>query len=296
MENNKLSQDRFLRKDPQQTDGTKGAVYTASNPAPKRGDDNLRKIGRSKGSEEDDGAPNILTGTVITSCFIQTSALPSRIELQGNDITFFDDTYHQGGEIIGDTSRLIFTHGSGVVGGVVEQGFVWEKRSSTRDAYDNVLQLYGLEPKEDKMNYLFFGMEGTGDNAFTNSMQFVVNHSNNPVTQDIANGIFSVTGVTDGAINTAAPPVANLGVFHNSILSIPGEGYSVFMTGTGTGGIYVNGSIGLVSGPRWSSGTGSPETVVTAPIGSLYSNLSGGASTTLYVKTSGTGNTGWTAK
>ena len=44
------------------------------------------------------------------------------------------------------------------------------------------------------------------------------------------------------------------------------------------------------------AGTGTPEANVTAPIGSLYINRSGGASTTLYVKTSGTGNTGWTAK
>jgi hypothetical protein len=43
-------------------------------------------------------------------------------------------------------------------------------------------------------------------------------------------------------------------------------------------------------------GTGSPEGVVTAPPGKLYRNLAGGASTTLYVKESGTGNTGWIAK
>jgi hypothetical protein len=43
-------------------------------------------------------------------------------------------------------------------------------------------------------------------------------------------------------------------------------------------------------------GSGSPEGVVTARIGSLYLNTAGGTSTTLYVKTSGTGNTGWTAK
>jgi len=43
-------------------------------------------------------------------------------------------------------------------------------------------------------------------------------------------------------------------------------------------------------------GNGSPEGEVTAPMGSLYLNLDGGANTTLYVKTSGTGNTGWTAK
>lgn len=44
------------------------------------------------------------------------------------------------------------------------------------------------------------------------------------------------------------------------------------------------------------AGTGTPEGVVTAPIGSLYLRLDGSTSTTLYVKTSGTGNTGWTAK
>ena len=43
-------------------------------------------------------------------------------------------------------------------------------------------------------------------------------------------------------------------------------------------------------------GTSSPESVVAANIGSLYLRLDGGATTTLYVKTSGTGNTGWTAK
>lgn len=46
----------------------------------------------------------------------------------------------------------------------------------------------------------------------------------------------------------------------------------------------------------WTSGTGSPEGSVTAAIGSLYTRTDGGASTTLYVKESGTGNTGWVAK
>lgn len=46
----------------------------------------------------------------------------------------------------------------------------------------------------------------------------------------------------------------------------------------------------------WTSGSGSPEGVVTGPIGSLYTRTDGGANTTLYVKESGTGNTGWVAK
>jgi hypothetical protein len=45
-----------------------------------------------------------------------------------------------------------------------------------------------------------------------------------------------------------------------------------------------------------SRGTGSPEGVVTALVGSLYLRTDGGLLTTLYVKESGTGNTGWAAK
>lgn len=48
--------------------------------------------------------------------------------------------------------------------------------------------------------------------------------------------------------------------------------------------------------PIWTSGAGTPEAVLTAPVGSLYTRTDGGAATTLYVKESGTGNTGWVAK
>lgn len=48
--------------------------------------------------------------------------------------------------------------------------------------------------------------------------------------------------------------------------------------------------------PSLLSGSGSPESSVTASPGALYVDTDGGASTTLYVKESGTGNTGWVAK
>lgn len=44
------------------------------------------------------------------------------------------------------------------------------------------------------------------------------------------------------------------------------------------------------------SGNGSPEGEVTARVGTLYRRLDGGAGTCLYVKESGTSNTGWVAK
>jgi hypothetical protein len=49
------------------------------------------------------------------------------------------------------------------------------------------------------------------------------------------------------------------------------------------------------AGGRLKAGTGSPENVVAATVGSIYLRTDGGASTTLYVKESGTGNTGWRA-
>lgn len=51
-----------------------------------------------------------------------------------------------------------------------------------------------------------------------------------------------------------------------------------------------------VSGVTIRSGTGSPESVVTAPVGSMFLRSDGGAGTTLYIKESGSGNTGWIAK
>jgi hypothetical protein len=46
----------------------------------------------------------------------------------------------------------------------------------------------------------------------------------------------------------------------------------------------------------WYHGLGSPEGVLAAGVGSIYSRTDGGAGTSFYVKESGTGNTGWVAK
>lgn len=56
------------------------------------------------------------------------------------------------------------------------------------------------------------------------------------------------------------------------------------LTFTGNGGVI------------WRTGAGTPEGAVTAPVGSLFTRTDGGANTTLYVKESGAGNTGWVAK
>lgn len=44
------------------------------------------------------------------------------------------------------------------------------------------------------------------------------------------------------------------------------------------------------------TGAGSPEGVLSRPVGSLYLRTDGGAGTTLYVKETGAGTTGWIGK
>jgi hypothetical protein len=57
-----------------------------------------------------------------------------------------------------------------------------------------------------------------------------------------------------------------------------------------------NGSFQMANGIIITSGNGNPEGVVTAPRGSTFLRADGGAGTSFYIKESGTGNVGWTAK
>lgn len=72
-----------------------------------------------------------------------------------------------------------------------------------------------------------------------------------------------------------------------------------WLTKPGNGGFpYVPDGIriGGNEGPVWLSGAGSPNGVITAPRGSLFSRTDGGAGEVLYVKESDTGSSNWIAK
>lgn len=60
--------------------------------------------------------------------------------------------------------------------------------------------------------------------------------------------------------------------------------------------VSATGAVTLNGGAIVQTGSGSPEGSVTAPVGSLFLRSDGGAATSLYVKESGTGNTGWVGK
>ena len=57
-----------------------------------------------------------------------------------------------------------------------------------------------------------------------------------------------------------------------------------------------DGSLQSKTGPKINSGTGTPENAIIASVGSLFMRTDGGAGTSLYVKESGAGNTGWVGK
>lgn len=348
-----LQLDSNLVKNTSQIIQPQGAVYSAMNPStPANSPNNY---------PQEAGAAEVITGAVITSCIIQTTALPYRVAIQNNQILFYDDTTEADGVVSGHTSQLAFTHTSGVQGNIVSQGFLFEKRASTIDTYDNVLSLYAFPAINDAvthantMNYIFIGLQGSfGDPQYNvNVIEFVVNHDNALVTKPSQNGEFNVAGSVDGA----EPTGLNIAVQHNSLVGVPGDGFSVFIAGTGTGiveigtqlaingeldvqgdilptvddmydigapslrfrNLYIGGTFspatitasgsisagGEITGKPlslggniiWTSGAGSPNGVVSANQGSLYSDTTGGTSQTLWVKESGGGGpTGWVAK
>ena len=110
------------------------------------------------------------------------------------------------------------------------------------------------------------------------------------------------------AVTTASPTISANGSDTNVDINIAGKGTGVVKAG-GVEVATISGTQTLtnktltapiVSGGSGTAtiraGTGTPEGAVTATVGSLFMRTDGGASTTLYVKESGSGNTGWIAK
>lgn len=125
---------------------------------------------------------------------------------------------------------------------------------------------------------------------YTNVINTTANTVNNSVFVSGLDGISYTTfnSGTAGKVSGIYPAtVLNSGAFRYiaRVSDLTASG-----TVTATGGFVNNGSV------VWLAGGGSPEGAVTAVVGSLWSRTDGGAGTTLYVKQSGTGNTGWVGK
>lgn len=124
------------------------------------------------------------------------------------------------------------------------------------------------------------------------SGNFVANFQASGSPHEFGAAISLGTPNTGAGPTLRAPAAANGSGLYSSDYS-PGNGSAVMPFGASK---FILGKSNDATVPFWTSGTGSPEGVVTARIGSLYSRIDGGAATSLYVKESTTGNTGWIAK
>jgi hypothetical protein len=156
------------------------------------------------------------------------------------------------------------------------QGFSAGERSISKNnsSTDWVYRLYsqGLEGKRSTDTYSRLKMD------FNNGRIYFDNGTTAAQTAYI--GAFGANAIT---LN---------GIFYPAVTSTYSLGTSSFRWSES----YVNTMFIGTGTTRITSGTGSPEGVLTASIGSWYTRTDGGANTTLYVKESGTGNTGWVAK
>ena len=94
-----------------------------------------------------------------------------------------------------------------------------------------------------------------------------------------------------GSITLAASKsIIGTGTSSLTIGQAGGNNLDALYLGSGAAGVVFN------NASRIKSGSGSPEGAVTAAVGSLWLRTDGGASTSIYVKESGSGNSGWVAK
>lgn len=85
----------------------------------------------------------------------------------------------------------------------------------------------------------------------------------------------------------------------NDTIQMRAGGSGIDFTMDASGNITTTGTSIVQNSPSpvgWYVGSGSPEGVLTARVGSIYSRTDGGAGTSLYVKESGTGSSGWVGK
>lgn len=117
-----------------------------------------------------------------------------------------------------------------------------------------------------------------------------LNH-NSATNNTVAIGNNTGRGVVTGTGNLfLGPEITGLASsLSNTMILATGAGKGIEIPST-------NNSVKLNNSVSIRSGTGSPEAAVTGTVGDLYLRTDGGANTTLYVKESGSGNTGWIAK
>jgi hypothetical protein len=135
-------------------------------------------------------------------------------------------------------------------------------------------------------NVLRIGTENGGTYATARGIDFV--------TGGTRRGGFVPGGNFDVAVHFICPGFIYCGTTPNQS-SISAAGSGILRLGNAAANDFTRLELGEAN-MGIMRGAGTPEGVVTGKVGSIFLRTDGGTSTTLYVKESGTGNTGWAAK
>lgn len=198
-------------------------------------DNNILQEQNNNKDSREYGSRNILTGTVISSCFIITSDLPARVELFGNDIKLYDDSKGGGGQISGNTSTITFARADKNPG-----EFILQKRHGKDQDLDNVMEMFFKDRTAGKQNYLFIGRDGSDEKNNTNYIEITAD-SNSDNQHPSANGSVGFRLSRDGNIYMGS------GIVLFDTASGGGEGAIGYIAGEGDNG-------GVVLG--WSDANG----------------------------------------
>jgi hypothetical protein len=107
--------------------------------------------------------------------------------------------------------------------------------------------------------------------------------------------VFNIAGASTTLSTAYLVTVDGVTQDPNNYTITAGSPYTLTISTVPSGSVIVitSLSIGLAN---WITGNGNPNGIVTANVGSIYTNLTGSSFSTLYVKESGSGNTGWVSK
>ena len=242
------------------------------------------------------GCRNVrLTGT-------KSAALDRVISLANNDLVEINGIEHSNNGEASNTEYLVYcdTGNSNVrVSGIRELADYAQTDALIYDAVPGgCIEYLGQEANEPKHGTMsiykspvgsFAG--GSYDDAWT-ALELYNNESDTGAAQE--------TGISFNFLNAGNKVPGSIKLVEGGANSTTGH-FDIRPPSGGSEAVGIKvhpfGVIEMGGGGRtWRVGTGTPEGAVTAPVGSLFTRTDGGASTTLYVKESGTGNTGWAAK
>ncbi|SPA24589.1 hypothetical protein CBM2637_A150042 [Cupriavidus taiwanensis] len=183
-----------------------------------------------------------------------------------------------GQSVSGSNSNPIYCHATGEYRGILSARWRWQHASSGASAQASSHKWVFEGAGDSVINVL---TDGTGSGGFSTSMS----GATRSMLYNWPGGYWQLSVGTAGyrffptVFRMEADNATDIG---SASLRFKSTYSREFRPGGGT--------------PIWTSGAGTPEGVVTAPVGSMYTRTDGGAATTLYVKESGIGNTGWVAK